>query len=53
MAEPMDNIGANQQLNKARWMQALHELEREYVAFQTSPGNSNSARHGREAKERE
>jgi hypothetical protein len=47
MAEPeqMETF-ENQPLNKTGWLQALDELEREYVAFQTSP-NSNSTEHGR------
>jgi len=36
----------NQPLNKTGWLQALDELGREYVKFQTS-ANSNSTEHGR------
>jgi hypothetical protein len=30
----IENTSAAQPLNKARWMQTLDELEREYLAFQ-------------------
>jgi hypothetical protein len=30
----IENTSAAQSLNKARWMQTLDELEREYLAFQ-------------------
>ena len=45
MAEQIEDAFENQPLNKAGWLQALDELEREYVAFQAS-ANSNSTEHG-------
>jgi hypothetical protein len=36
MAEQIEDAFENQPLNKAGWLQALDELEREYVAFQIS-----------------
>ena len=47
MAEQTENTTATQQLNKRLWMQALDELEREYIAFQRrspSPAGASSAR---------
>ena len=49
MAEQIEDAFENQPLNKAGWLQALDELEREYVAFQTS-ANSNSTEHGQRTR---
>jgi hypothetical protein len=42
MPKQIENTSAAQPLNKARWIQALDQLEREYLAFQTSSVNTNS-----------
>jgi hypothetical protein len=45
MAKQIRNTSAARLLNKALWMQALDELEREYIRFQVSSANASSARH--------
>jgi hypothetical protein len=43
MPKQIENTSAARPFNKSRWMQTLDDLERVYLAFQTSSANANSA----------
>jgi hypothetical protein len=45
MPKRIQNTSGARPLDKARWMQTLDELESEYLAFQASSANTNSAQH--------
>ena len=54
MAEQIEDAFENQPLNKGGWLQALDELEREYVAFTLAQQQQHRARaNERESKEHE